>query len=811
MNRIFTFLSYFTSAFLVMLVAVSSAFAQDETANLQIIHNSPDPAVSTVDIFVNGDEFLTGVDFRDATAFTEVPAGVELNIQIAPADAGIENAVGPFTYTLDEDGYYIVVASGVVDEAEFPDAAGFSLEVYGAGQTEASDPTMTDINIHHGSPDAPAVDIYLTQVEDGAAVPNLAFPEFTGYVPLSPQNEIVGIAGAGGDVLVEFEAPLADLGLEGSALVVLASGFFTEEYASYGNSFGILAVLPDGTTVLLDAVEEEDPTANLQIIHNSPDPAVSSVDIFVNGDEFLTGVDFRAATAFTEVPAGVELNIQIAPADAGIENAVGPFTYTLDEDGYYIVVASGVVDEAEFPDAAGFSLEVYGAGQTEASDPAMTDINIHHGSPDAPAVDIYLTQVEDAAAVPNLAFPEFTGYVPLSPQNEIVGIAGAGGDVLVEFEAPLADLGLEGGALVVLASGFFTDYAGEDNGFGLLAVLPDGTTVLLDAVTDADMANVQIIHNSPDPAAASVDVFVNGELTLPGVEFRTATPFLELPGDTPLDIVVSPEDAGIEAGIEFAGVEFTSGWSYYVVATGVLDPSAFADNPDGVDTGFFLDVIPNASTTAADENEFEFLLYHGSPDAPAVDVAARDVAQLADGFSFTDYTDDYINVPAGEYVIDIFAAGGTEPLVSFDADVSTLAGSTGVILASGFLNPSANNDGPAFGGIVVLPDGNVIELGVATSNEEVSDILPGSFELNQNYPNPFNPTTTISYALPEASNVRIEVFSVTGQQVATVVDTRQSAGQYNVSFDASALSSGVYLYRIQADNFTQTRRMTLIK
>ena len=811
MNRIITFLSYAASAFLMMLVAVSSAFAQDETANLQIIHNSPDPLVESVDIYVNGDEFLTGVDFRTATAFTEVPAGAELNIQIAPAGAGIENAVGPFTYTLDEDENYVLVASGVVDTDAYPGVAEFSLEVFAPARTEAEDPSTVDVNIHHGSPDAPAVDIFTIQTGETAAVQDLAYPDFTGYVALSPDNETIGVAGAGGDILVEFSAPLADLNAAGAAITVLASGFFDGDNAGDSNSFGLIAVLADGTVLPLDVIEPDPATANLQIIHNSPDPAVSSVDIFVNGDEFITGVDFRAATAFTEVPAGVELNIQIAPAGAGINDAVGPFTYTLDEDGYYVLVASGVVDDVAFPDAAGFSLEVYGAGQTEASDPTMTDINIHHGSPDAPAVDIYLTQIEDGAAVSNLAYPEFTGYLSLSPQNEIVGIAGAGGDVLVEFEAPLADLGLEGGALVVLASGFFTDYAGDDNGFGLLAVLPDGTTVLLDAVTEDGMANVQIIHNSPDPAAASVDIFVNGELTLPGVEFRTATPFLELPGDTPLDIVVSPEDAGIEAGIEFEGVEFTSGWSYYVVATGVLDPSAFADNPDGVDTGFFLDVIPNASTTSADEDEFEFIIYHGSPDAPAVDVAARGVAQLADGFSYTDYTEDYINVPAGEYIIDIFAAGGDQPLVSFDADVSTLGGSTGVILASGFLNPAANNDGPAFGGIVVLPDGNVIELGVATSNEPISDILPQRFELNQNYPNPFNPTTTISYALPEASDVRIEVFSVTGQQVATLVDTRQSAGQYNVSFDASALSSGVYLYRIQADNFTQTRRMTLIK
>ena len=93
---------------------------------------------------------------------------------------------------------------------------------------------------------------------------------------------------------------------------------------------------------------------------------------------------------------------------------------------------------------------------------------------------------------------------------------------------------------------------------------------------------------------------------------------------------------------------------------------------------------------------------------------------------------------------------------------------------------------------------------------------PRSFALFQNHPNPFNPVTQISYQLPQDCRVRVTIYNVRGQRVRTLYDGRQSAGRHTLNWDGRdtggrPLSSGIYLYRLEAGQFHQTKKMTLMK
>ncbi len=113
------------------------------------------------------------------------------------------------------------------------------------------------------------------------------------------------------------------------------------------------------------------------------------------------------------------------------------------------------------------------------------------------------------------------------------------------------------------------------------------------------------------------------------------------------------------------------------------------------------------------------------------------------------------------------------------------------------------------GNFKLVPRKNNDFIGYTDVEENVE--LPTVFSLSQNYPNPFNPTTVIKYSIPEVTNVKLKVFDMLGREIATLVNREQTAGVYNVEFNASNLSSGVYFYRVTAGSFVATKKLLLLK
>lgn len=122
------------------------------------------------------------------------------------------------------------------------------------------------------------------------------------------------------------------------------------------------------------------------------------------------------------------------------------------------------------------------------------------------------------------------------------------------------------------------------------------------------------------------------------------------------------------------------------------------------------------------------------------------------------------------------------------------------------ISEQINSNQTVAAGMIPLSTPNISYKGAITN-----DVLPLAFKLFQNFPNPFNAQTVFEYALPEAAFVTIEVFDLMGRKIKTLVNQQQQAGYHSITWDTGKRASGTYFYKIQAGEFTETKKMTLLK
>jgi hypothetical protein len=111
----------------------------------------------------------------------------------------------------------------------------------------------------------------------------------------------------------------------------------------------------------------------------------------------------------------------------------------------------------------------------------------------------------------------------------------------------------------------------------------------------------------------------------------------------------------------------------------------------------------------------------------------------------------------------------------------------------------------------IIMRASVRSLPSSTGVTPISNVIPVGYELAQNYPNPFNPTTTIRFSIPTSTLLSLKVYNILGQEVATLAEGMHVAGTYDVKWDASKFATGVYFYRLQSNNFAQTKKLLLLK
>jgi len=532
----------------------------------------------------------------------------------------------------------------------------------------------------------------------------------------------------------------------------------------------------------------------VQIIHNCPSPAADSVDIYVfDGTNWspaaaVSNLKFREATAYIPLPSGnANLRVAIAPntATPSITDTLASFAVpTLAMGQSYVAYAAGEL---------GSTFDVYYGAASATSGSGNFDVNIFHGSTDAPKVGVF-TDLDAVNPVTKFSFGEFSGVATLPAQDLMVALTTDNINNLVEgFLVPLGTLNAGGAGGNVFASGYLAATGGQP-AFGLFVALPDGSVLPLPQM---DVSRVQIVHNSPDPAAAVADIWIfmasNG--TQVGkdsaVAFRTATPFNLVPtGDYRLVVTASgATDTTAAAGA--ITLSLTKNVTYQGVAQGLINPSAFpgADTVNGSATAFGFSLLVDAQLQANDTNNLDAAIFHHAPDAPAVDVLVAGGAALATNVPYAGFTPNYLSIPgSGTPVVNITPTGQPSIVVgAYEVPAGALRGTAVSVFASGFLGQT-----PDFGLWASLPAGGALVPLTAVTSSIATEVVSNTIA----FPVPAQDVINIRLNSLVNGTVTLNVFDMSGRMIANLNDREIIQGTNNFSADISALSAGNYVLRI---------------
>jgi len=273
--------------------------------------------------------------------------------------------------------------------------------------------------------------------------------------------------------------------------------------------------------------------------------------------------------------------------------------------------------------------------------------------------------------------------------------------------------------------------------------------------------------------------------------------------------VESVEDPTI--GMDFDSLLVDAQNPVVLSLSGILDTTNYAPNPDG--RSIALSVRPTEiPVSELMMSEVQLLFIHAVTDAPMIRLEENGNI-LADSLKYGDASSG-INVQPGSYTVNIVRIGDGQSLGSFPIDLLQSSGESVVLTVAGFMNPSANENGPPIS-LERLDTGINPLTGIA---EEESAIFPESIVLMQNYPNPFNPETTIRFTVPAGylEPIRVKVYNMLGQEITELRSGILPAGEHSVSWNGTDtagnnVASGVYFYGVQSADRSSYRKMILLR
>jgi hypothetical protein len=441
---------------LALCILLLSRFSiQAQSADLQFIHNSSDPSLEVVDVWVDGSKVIDNLAFRNASSTISFPlVGTTLLHVCDSSSVDTTNSLIHWSDSLADSSQHQFVLQGLVQAGGFSVFQPLGLAYFNSIPENANISGNTDVRWVNGITDGGALSIEEIKLGFGFMLQGFSYGMTASNEAYTTSNYRIHLSN-NNDNLGQFELDLSAQGLEDRALTIAFTGFRQPDNNNNGASIQIIGFEADGTRHIFNRS-----LARVQWIHNSPDPAIPAIDIYREGEVSISNLAFRAATGYTAVPAGVDWNVEVR--SEGSSSTLVSRTLYLEADRNYVAVVNGNA-ESGFSVERPLSIEIRNARRI-AQLGATTDVLFFNGSPDFANARLFESSALDDFLFGATDFGRFSGYSALPfTDYKLDLIDEVDNSLFATYDLILSQFNLEGQAITLMTSGF-RDTASNKNG-----------------------------------------------------------------------------------------------------------------------------------------------------------------------------------------------------------------------------------------------------------------------------------------------------------------------------------------------------------
>ncbi len=779
------------------MVLLMTAHMRAQVAQVQFIHNSADTTIAEVDIWINSALWSENIAYHEATPMMSAVANEVSQWELRNSNDSTE-ILFSWTAQLPPTSKHIFVLHGVNESLHHTPFQPLSVAQFDTALELSASASSIDVLFFQGSTDLDTVDIAETQLFELTAFDQLAYGAFSGYVNLFTADYGWSILDTEGNTnLGEFSLPISSLNWAGKAITIVSGGFYNQTNNNNGQALGLWATTRDGGPMVCLQPIQWNLSANVQFLHNSALPAAQSVRIETDGNLWQSNLQIHEATPFLPFPAGKDVVVRVNSNLLGSPmDSIWCDTLHLYSGGDYQLYWFGG-ESSQSP----ARLLIHSYENASEIDSATAVLRLFNGTSLWPEISLLADTLTQSVLFQNVPYGGVSDTISL-PLQHTEWLIYALSDSITALQAPLDTLGYEHRNLTALTFleannsipdvWLSTELGGAMHRLSTLVIAPNPI-----------FCEVQFVHASADTLLQSIDVWLGDSLVYDQLNFETATPFISLQCNDPLQLRITRHNETTTA-LHSDTIALQASQKHRLILWGIEDTEQYNPSP-----ALRWHVANAIETNASNPSEFDLDFFHAATDLGSVTIneISASINPLwesieSGGLSSTqtlnasvNYGIELRNTPTQflyqTYALPSLTNGWQQKAIT--------------LLSTGFRQPANNSGGQSMQLWALEPSGNMTELTAFVGVEKQSSLNPLTL-----FPNPTQEFLTIRASSYATGLAQIQFMDLMGKVVfEDVVATHE--GRIDALISIDFLPVGYYHACIQFENSVSCSPFTIAR